>query len=693
MANAIQLKRSSTAGAVPSALADGEVAVQQADGVLFWRDAAQAVQRLLFPKRSPAADAAYAIKATDTYVGVSALTAARTLTLPAASAYPAGHILTVADEKGACSASLTVTLSPAGSDTVNGAASLVLSVPNFNVRLSSDGAAKWVVSGRGVPLLGDASGATVALSSGAAAGTLANQLATMPVSPAQQTAINAAQSNAISSAASDATSKANTAQSNAISTAASDATSKASAAQSNAIAASLQRSSNLSDLGNAGTARTNLGLGGAATLSVGTAAGTVAAGNDARLNGALPTVQILPAATQTGSFATALFNQQFSEQYTAGAGFAIGHALLMTRTGGTGHREAVHVEMISNATPAGFFNVGGNFIGHLTGGSGSCFGLNAVGWVDAGIASTAECSAFEANTVVKAACNRKTGIQIVDSDGSTASGTVFDAGLLLATNGTGIGYSIGIQFGAGAYTDGRDLGILANGTLIGVKATSKTLRAGLDLAGVTNWGIAPILLNAGGGKGLAFGGDLGGGAVLTDTTANGHRLRFANAQTVLQNSGGGNIVGISDGGAISCAGVTLTTPNSTGDVSGMSVTPNASATAGTLARLINDLGGSANLSASGYYRAPNGLILQWTSINLGSTADQSFSWPIAFPNALLGHANAVESSDTATTSAWTLKMDGVTKTGGNVRARVTNNGGTTGQAAGTTIARLLSVGY
>ena len=674
MANAIQLKRSSTAGAVPSALADGEVAVQQADGVLFWRDAAQAVQRLLFPKRSPAADAAYAIKATDTYIGVSALTAARTLTLPAASAYPAGHILTVADEKGACSASLTVTLSPAGSDTVNGAASLVLSVPNFNVRLSSDGAAKWVVSGRGVPLLGDASGATVALSSGATAGTLANQLATMPVSPAQQSAINAAQSSAISSAASDATSKAST-------------------AQSNAIAASLQRSSNLSDLGNAGTARANLGLGGAATLSVGTAAGTVAAGNDARLNGALPTVQILPAATQTGSFATALFNQQFSEQYTAGAGFALGHALLMTRTGGTGHREAVHVEMISNATPAGFFNVGGNFIGHLTGGSGSCFGLNAVGWVDAGIASTAECSAFEANTVVKATCNRKTGIQIVDSDGSTASGTVFDAGLLLATNGTGIGYSIGIQFGAGAYTDGRDLGILANGTLIGVKATSKTLRAGLDLAGVTSWGIAPILLNAGGGKGLAFGGDLGGGAVLTDTTANGHRLRFANAQTVLQNSAGGNIVAFSDGGAISCAGVTLTTPGSTRDVSGMSVTPNASATAGTLARLINDLGGSVNLSASGYYRAPNGLILQWTSINLGSTADQSFSWPIAFPNALLGHANAIESADTATTSAWTLKMDGVTKTGGNVRARVTNNGGTTGQAAGTTIARLLSVGY
>lgn len=40
--------------------------------------------------------------------------------------------------------------------------------------------------------------------------------------------------------------------------------------------------SNLSDVSNAGTARTNLGLGGAAVLNVGTGAGTVAAGDDSR---------------------------------------------------------------------------------------------------------------------------------------------------------------------------------------------------------------------------------------------------------------------------------------------------------------------------------------------------------------------------------------------------------------------------
>jgi glycerophosphoryl diester phosphodiesterase len=44
---------------------------------------------------------------------------------------------------------------------------------------------------------------------------------------------------------------------------------------------------NLSDLTNAGSARTNLGLGGAAVLGIGTTAGTVAAGNDSRITGAL----------------------------------------------------------------------------------------------------------------------------------------------------------------------------------------------------------------------------------------------------------------------------------------------------------------------------------------------------------------------------------------------------------------------
>jgi hypothetical protein len=53
------------------------------------------------------------------------------------------------------------------------------------------------------------------------------------------------------------------------------------------IVGALQASNSLSDIASAGNARTNLGLGGAATLNVGTGAGTVAAGNDTRLTGAV----------------------------------------------------------------------------------------------------------------------------------------------------------------------------------------------------------------------------------------------------------------------------------------------------------------------------------------------------------------------------------------------------------------------
>ena len=59
------------------------------------------------------------------------------------------------------------------------------------------------------------------------------------------------------------------------------------------IAGAAQKASNLADLASPSTARTNLGLGGAALLGVGTGAGTVAAGDDSRITGAAQKAQNL----------------------------------------------------------------------------------------------------------------------------------------------------------------------------------------------------------------------------------------------------------------------------------------------------------------------------------------------------------------------------------------------------------------
>jgi hypothetical protein len=83
----------------------------------------------------------------------------------------------------------------------------------------------------------------------------------------------------------------------------------------------LTKTDNLASLGSASTARTNLGLGGAAVLAVGTGTGSVAAGDDSRITGAAQKAQNL---ADLSSAATARTNLGLGNSATRAVGTTTG---------------------------------------------------------------------------------------------------------------------------------------------------------------------------------------------------------------------------------------------------------------------------------------------------------------------------------------------------------------------------------
>ena len=106
--------------------------------------------------RQAVSDAAYTVAAGISTVAFTALTAARVVSLPAASSFAAGQQLLIVDESGACSATNTITLSRAGSDTINGATSAVIASAYGYLALESNGSNAWTVVDTGqVGMIGD----------------------------------------------------------------------------------------------------------------------------------------------------------------------------------------------------------------------------------------------------------------------------------------------------------------------------------------------------------------------------------------------------------------------------------------------------------------------------------------------------------------------------------------------------------
>lgn len=116
----------------------------------------------------------YTILATDRIVAHSSLTAARTDTLPAASAMNPGGSIIIADIYGVVTASNTIIIQRTGADTVNGGTSFTLSSQWGSVILISDGVSKWVAPptsvtpGTGLSLAGNTLSITSQLTGGSA---------------------------------------------------------------------------------------------------------------------------------------------------------------------------------------------------------------------------------------------------------------------------------------------------------------------------------------------------------------------------------------------------------------------------------------------------------------------------------------------------------------------------------------------
>jgi hypothetical protein len=152
----LQLRRGTSAQVTSFTGAQGECVVDTTNNRIIVNDgstvggwAAAKLAEAITNTRTAVSDAAYTALTTDRTIAYTALTAARVVTLPASSAYPTGTRLLIVDETGNCSSIKTITLSPNGSDAINGATSAVVNVAYGHIAIESNGAGEWTVVDQG----------------------------------------------------------------------------------------------------------------------------------------------------------------------------------------------------------------------------------------------------------------------------------------------------------------------------------------------------------------------------------------------------------------------------------------------------------------------------------------------------------------------------------------------------------------
>src|SRR5271156_3124463 len=126
----VRRRRDTAANVAAFVGAQGEIIVDTTNNRMVLQDGVTAggwpaakLDEVVTSTRTSVSNTAYSVLANDRLVAFVALTASRTVSLCAASAYPTGVRLVIVDETGACSATKTITISRAGADTIDGAAS------------------------------------------------------------------------------------------------------------------------------------------------------------------------------------------------------------------------------------------------------------------------------------------------------------------------------------------------------------------------------------------------------------------------------------------------------------------------------------------------------------------------------------------------------------------------------------------
>jgi len=150
----LQLRRGTSSQVAAFTGQQGETVMDTTNNRLVVNDGATAggwaaakLTEVITNTRTAVADAAYSALTTDRLIAYTSLTAARVVSLPTSASFPTGTRLVVIDESGSCSATKTITITPNGTDDIEGAnSSAVLALPYGYLGLESNGVGGWFIT-------------------------------------------------------------------------------------------------------------------------------------------------------------------------------------------------------------------------------------------------------------------------------------------------------------------------------------------------------------------------------------------------------------------------------------------------------------------------------------------------------------------------------------------------------------------